>query len=230
MPKFSTTQTFADGDQVTSAKMNAIVSGLSADSDLASDSTLTVAAGALKVGVIGATNIAANAVTTAKITDSAITAAKLATDSVETAKIKDLNVTGAKIADATLGYSKTLAADRAGQTEMQSQDASHFVSPDVLKYHPGVAKAYGVVAWQTGVTTITGGYNTTGAIDTGSGREITLAVTMANTNYVVVANLSDTGQTVTVSGKTTTKFTLDTTTNAEGAGRVCNFTVFGQLA
>lgn len=46
------------------------------------------------------------AVTTAKITDANVTAAKLATDAVETAKIKDANVTTAKLADAAVTLAK----------------------------------------------------------------------------------------------------------------------------
>ena len=50
-------------------------------------------------GNVSTTMLAANAVTTAKITDANVTAAKLASDSVTTAKILDANVTTAKIAD-----------------------------------------------------------------------------------------------------------------------------------
>lgn len=50
-------------------------------------------------GNVSTAMLAANAVTTAKITDANVTAAKLASDSVTTAKILDSNVTTAKIAD-----------------------------------------------------------------------------------------------------------------------------------
>lgn len=66
--------------------------------------------------VIGATQIATDAVTTAKILDGAVTSAKildgtivagdLATDSVTTVKILDANVTTAKIADDAVTYAK----------------------------------------------------------------------------------------------------------------------------
>ena len=51
-------------------------------------------------GSIGATELASDAVETAKILNANVTAAKLATDSVETAKIKNGNVTLAKLATA----------------------------------------------------------------------------------------------------------------------------------
>lgn len=50
-------------------------------------------------GTVTNAMLAANAVTTAKITDANVTAAKLASDSVTTAKILDANVTTAKITD-----------------------------------------------------------------------------------------------------------------------------------
>lgn len=229
MAKFTTTQTFADGDQVTSTTLNGIVSGLSLSSDSVDATTVTLSGGgALSVGTISAGNIGANAVTTVKILDANVTAAKLATDAVETAKIKDAAVTTAKIADANVSWAKTLTADRAVQADMQSETASHYVSPDVLKYHPGVAKAYGTVAFENGVTTITGGYNVTSATDTGSGRTVTLAVTMANTNYVVVMTGNGGGSQFNVTAKTTTTFTFDGP--AEASGRTASFVVFGQLA
>ena len=57
-------------------------------------------------GTVSTTMLAANAVTTAKITDANVTAAKLATDSVTTAKIADLNVTTGKIADSAITSAK----------------------------------------------------------------------------------------------------------------------------
>ena len=228
MAKFSTTQSFANGDQVTSTTLNAIVSGLTLESDSVDATTITVASGVLSVGTISAGNIGANAVTTAKILDANVTAAKLASDSVTTAKILDANVTTAKIADASVSWAKTLTADRAVQADMQSETASHYVSPDVLKYHPGIAKAYGTVAFENGVTTVTGGYNVTSAADTGSGRTVTLAVTMANTNYVVVMTGNGGGSQFNVTAKTTTTFTFDGP--AEAASRTASFVVFGQLA
>lgn len=230
MAKFTTTQTFADAEQVTSTKLNAIISGLSADADLAADSTITITSGAIKVGVISASNIGADAVTTAKILNANVTAAKLATDAVETAKIKDANVTEAKLASDSVSWTKTLTADRAVQADMQSETASHFVSPSVLKYHPGVSKAGGIVAFENGSATVTGAYNVTSATDTGSGRQVTLAVTMANTLYRVQACYIDSGSVgaaLAVTVNSTTQFTIYGT---EATGRKIMFDVFGTLA
>jgi hypothetical protein len=229
MAKATTTITFADGDQVTSAKLNQIISGFSLGSDSVDGSTITLSGGGvLSVGTIAAGNIGAGAVTTTKLADTAVTAAKLGASAVETAKINDSAVTTAKIADANVSWAKTLTADRAVQADMQSETASHFVPPDVMKFHPGIAKAYGTVAFENSVTTITGGYNVTSATDGGSTRVVTLAVTMANTNYVVMATGNSGGSPFNVTNKTTTQFTLDGP--LEAPGRTVSFVVFGQLA
>ena len=231
MAKFTGTQTFADGDQVTATKLTAITSGLSASTDLAADATLTVTAGALKVGTITAANIGADAVTTVKVLDANITAAKLATDSVTTAKIVDSAVTAAKVAADAVAWTKTLTADRAVQADMQSETASHFVSPDVLKYHPGVCKVYGVVAFESASSAVTGGYNVTSATDTGSGRRINFAVTMANANYSVDIAYEDASGDpgIRITAKTTTSFTFDPIAG-EASGRKFSFKVHGLLA
>jgi hypothetical protein len=229
MAKFTTTISFASGDQVTSTTLNQIVSGLSLASDSVDGTTITLSGGgALSVGTIAAGNIGAGAVTTVKLADTSVTAAKLGAQAVETAKIKLLNVTGATIAEETIPWTKTLTADRAVQADMQSETAAHFTAPDVLKYHPGVAKAYGTVAFEGSVVTITGGYNVTLASDSGSTRVITLAITMANTNYVVMATGNGGGSPFIVTNKTTTQFTLSGP--VKDTGRTVSFVVFGQLA
>lgn len=224
----TTTITFSDGMQVTSARLNEIISGFRIASDSVDSTTITLSSGVLSVGVLSAANLGADSVVTAKILDGNVTLAKLATDSVNASKIVALSITGSLIAETTIGWTKTLTADRAVQADMHSETASHFVSPDVLKYHPGVAKAYGTVAFENGSATVTGGYNVTSASDTGSAREVTLSVTMANTNYVVEVTGNGGGAPWAVSGKTTTKFTVDGPT--EAASRNFSFVVYGQLA
>lgn len=231
MSYFTGKTDWADGVQVTSTLLNAITINLRLSGDSVDASTITVVAGVLSVGVLGSANYGSGTITSTAFAAGAVDAAALATDAVETAKIKDLNVTGAKVAETTLGWSKTLTADRAVQADMQSETADHFVSPSVLKYHPGIPKAYGTVSIVSGTTTITGGYNVTGATDTGTGRQITLAVTMANTAYIVLVTYKDTGavaNSVAVDNDSATQFTLQA--GAEAAGRGINFIVYGQLA
>lgn len=59
-------------------------------------------------GGVGTTQLASNAVTTAKITDANVTAGKLASDSVTTAKILNANVTADKLASDSVTTAKIL--------------------------------------------------------------------------------------------------------------------------
>lgn len=231
MAKATTTITFTQG-QVTSSMMNQIIGGFSLDSDSVDGTTITLSGdGALSVGTLSAANYGALSVGTAAIAAGAVTAAKIGAQAVETANIKLLNITGATIAEETIPWTKTLTADRAVQADVQSETAAHFVAPSVMKFHPGIAKAYGTVAFENGVATVTGGYNVTSASDGGSTRVVTLAVTMANTNYVVWASyLDSTGDPgVRITARTTTTFTLAPIAG-EQSGRAISFIVFGQLS
>lgn len=225
MAKFTTTQSFSDGDQVTSTSLNGIVSGLSADTDLAADSTLTVSSGALAVGTITATNIGASAVTTAKINDDAVTSAKIADGAVVTDAIADDAVTTDKLGPEAVAWSVTEEDDKAVQADMEGETASHFVSPDVMKYHPGVAKAYGVVDISAG--TISGGVNVSASISTaGTQHTISFTNNMANTNYSVIVSpefATATSAAPAVNTKGVSSFRVD-------SGADFAFVVFGALA
>ena len=76
--------TFADGDQVTSTKLNNLVDNatfIAGSSGTTDNATLEVnGSGRLQVKTIQTGNIANSAVTTAKIADGAVTSAKLAAD------------------------------------------------------------------------------------------------------------------------------------------------------
>lgn len=96
--------TFNNGEQVTAAKLNALVdsaSFVSGSGGTTDNSTLEVSGGVLAVKDSGitASKIATNAVTTVKIADANVTTAKIADANITTAKILDANVTTAKIAD-----------------------------------------------------------------------------------------------------------------------------------
>jgi hypothetical protein len=160
--------TFADGDQVTSTKLNnlvdsaAFVAGSSGSTD---DATLEVASGQLRVKTVQTGNIANSAVTTAKIANSTgaadgVTADKLATGAVTTAKVADANITAAKLNGA--------------QT--------------------GTAPIFGVRAWGkfdgTGTSPISPVYggNVASVTRTGTGVfDISFTTPMANANYSVSA-------------------------------------------
>lgn len=124
MPILTKGQTFANLEQVSSTKLNNLVdlAAFKTGAGEAADQTtiLVDPAGYLKLGTVQSGNIAANAVTTTKITnanvttekiaDNAITSAKLLADSVTTVKILDANVTTAKVADAAVTGAKLSGA------------------------------------------------------------------------------------------------------------------------
>jgi hypothetical protein len=109
-----TTNTFATNQVITSTLMNNIIDQtlFTSDAIVASNTTLALVSGKMKVGTITsnemgtaavtANALASDAVTTVKILDSNVTTAKILDANVTTAKILDANVTTAKIADAAI--------------------------------------------------------------------------------------------------------------------------------
>jgi len=135
--------TYASGDNVTAANLNALVDSATfktGSNEATDNSTLQVhGSGYLKIKDlgVGSTQIANDAVITAKIADSTgttdgVTSAKLATDSVIEAKIADNAVTTAKIKDST-GASdgvttSKLATDAVTSAKISSTDTTFKVS------------------------------------------------------------------------------------------------------
>lgn len=231
MSYFDAGHTFSNGEQVTSILLNLAFSGMRLGSDSVDGTTITVASGVLLVGVLGSSNYGAGTITSTAFAPGAVDAAAIAEGAVGTSELADDSVTAAKLAPDSVVWDSAADADKAAQSDMQSETGSHFVSPDVLKYHPGIAKAYGSVSIQNGTTTITGGYNVTSASDTGTSRRITLAVTMANTNYTVVALYKDSGAVANSVGWEAVSATqFDLHAGAEASGRAISFVVYGQLA
>jgi hypothetical protein len=98
MGVLTTGQTFSSGDQVTAAKLNEIanLATFTSASATTDDSTLTLGSSKLKVKDLGitSTQLAADAVITAKIADSTgdsdgVTTAKIAGNAITSAKISD---------------------------------------------------------------------------------------------------------------------------------------------
>jgi len=213
--------------------------------------------GAVTEGKIGsnavtATKIADNAVITAKIINDAVTAAKVADNAVLTATILNDAVTADKIADnavltATILNDAVTTAkilndnvthdkvDTATKTEMEGETAAGVCVPDILKHHPGIAKAYGkVTGTGTGANTLeTGSYNVTSVAQSGGDSHftrVTLTAAMDDLKYTVVVtqdyayvDYNKNAQAVVVSANT-----FDIGTNSNDVDIF--FTVFGKLA
>lgn len=222
---------WANGDQLTVANLNSLFTSATLATGAVDDSSTTLSSGSLIVKDLGISTakLAANAVTAGKMAttqdwsaftitlpSSVVAAGNIASDAVTTAKILDDNVTYAKV-------------DVATQAELEAETSAGVATPDVLKYHPGVAKAYGTVEFSNGDFAVSNTYNVTSASESGATRTITLAVTMANTNYVVMLVNEDVVQTSApfITAKTTTTFTIADT---ETTNKLVSFVVFGDLA
>ena len=211
----------------------------------------------VKDGGVGTTQLADSAVSTAKVADDAITQAKMADASVGNAQLtptagsaavsgSGTGATGTNVIetgsigagdlndDIISGQTETTDAP-ANTDELLLSDAGTVKRIDVSDFakHPAFVQAYGVAGYD-GATSISGGYNTTSASDSGTFElTITLAITMANTAYVVTANHSTTNSTtstVTVKDKTTTTFKLVTNSLSKGSGENIEFAVHGTRA
>jgi len=217
-----TSQTFANGDQVTSGKLINITGGSTFDpSAITGDGLIVTDAGKLSLGAVHTSNLDSGAVTSDKLAAGAVTAASVADGSIGTAELAPSAVTADKLAANAVVFTSIDAAAIATKAEMQGQTAGNLVTPDMLKYHPALPKAYGVVNFANGDAGITGGYNVASASDTGANtRNIVLSITMADTNYVVIpgwitsANGGSLGA-LSVLSRTTTSFVISG--GAEGA-------------
>jgi len=212
----------------------------------------SVPSSVIEDGAIVSSKLAPDAVTTDKIADNAVTAVKLEANSitsfqmaptsvdtlnlvngsVTTTKLDNLAVETEKIANGAVTQVKV---DKASQDNMQDQSSTDgVVTPDVLKYSPFAPRAYGSVTYDTSAPALSpGSYNVDDSVSepTEDQRTITFSVPLADNNYVVVAtmqaaNAVGLNEIVTITNKSTTSFTMESTHNDEDGLRI-NFVVFG---
>jgi len=229
----TTTITFASGDQVTSAKLNEIVSGLTFDSGDITGSTLSVVGGQLKVGTITASEMGADSVDTGSIVSGAVGAGKIADGAVTTDKINAGAVSTTKIAAGTILYYHLVSSLISTKAQMESGNAETLVQPFYAKYAPSAAKAYGEFnITGTGRTIKNNSVNIASLTRIDSTHTtVTLTTNMNSVNYTVMATgISDGTEQVdaTVYDKAAGSFKIRH--SAEAADRAINFTVFGTHA
>lgn len=152
--ELTTTITFADGDQVTSAKLNQIITGASFTTSAVTGTTLTVTGGKLKVGTITSSEMGAASVTATALASNAVTTAKIYDGNVITEKLADSAVTAVKIAPNTITFSRISTGTIATKTLMQNETASLLVTPDMVKHSKRAAKAHGCIAIGGGTRSI----------------------------------------------------------------------------
>jgi hypothetical protein len=229
-----TTIIWANNDQVTSSKLNEIVSGLTFVAGAVANSTLTVVGGQLKVGTITANEIGMLSIATGSIQNLAVTGGKIADGAVTNLKIGAQAVTGDKIALGAVTFNLIAIGAIAQQSQMVNQFAGYIVTPEVMKFSPVTAKAYGEFDIINSSRAIkTGSYNIQSLTRIDSTHTaVSLATNMDSVRYTVDATfLSDTGterEALSIYQKSVTGFRIFHP--AEAANRGINFVVFGKYA
>lgn len=228
--EISTTQTFADGDQVTSAKLNNLISQASFTASAITGTTLVVTVGKLKVGTITSAEMGAASVVTAALADTAVTTGKIFDGNVTTAKLADGAVTAAKISANSITFSRLSTSIMATEATMETETGSLLVTPDILQHSPRVAKAHGVVQLSVGSRSLKPNSSnvTSVAADSTSTTQVVLATNMGADNYTVLAtwesNTAD-AQMVSIYDKTAGSFYIKHP--VASANKFINFVCFG---
>ena len=124
-----------------------------------------------------------------------------------------------------------LGVPYASQANMEAAAASVVVTPDVQHHHPGMPKAWGRV--DNAGTLVAGDYNVTGAAKNSTGNyTVTLAITMADTNYLVIPSAENgaNGRVANWANLTTTTFDVIIRNDAgTAADEDFGFVVFGDI-
>lgn len=225
-------------EQITPAGLNQTANSATFAAGAVDGTTTALSGGSIIVKDLGITaaKLATGAVTTAKILDDNVTTAKILDGNVTAAKLASDSVTTAKILDANVTIAKVEAASIATTAEMKAASATKLMTLNLLKHHPGVAKAWGVVV-NTGATTTlrTGSHGVTSVAQSGATNwtRVTLAAAMDSTNYVVQATQEVSAAGSGASDKNAAVAIVSTTTfdigNNDALSEV-HFTVFGNLA
>ena len=121
-----TTITFADNDQVTSAKLNQIVSGLSFTTGDLTGTTLLVVAGKLKVGTITSSEMGAASVTNSALGFQAVQTTNIYPSAVTGEKIASSSINSSHVVAGSLTFSLQASTALATQSVMEAETAGYF--------------------------------------------------------------------------------------------------------
>ena len=247
--QFTAGETFTEDEQVTHTKLNLAQTNLKFASAAVDDSTTAISSEAIivKSGGITVTQLADDAVETAKIKDGEVTVAKLA-GGITNAKMAANSIDSAQYVDGSIDKEHLAAAVISGQTEMAeepvlTQDELLISDNGVLKKIKPLKwlqlpKAYGVVTYDTSTPTVSGALNVASVTDNGGrtdSRRINFTANMASAAYVVVTSFTypdgydGSVYSTYVYSRAADHFVLSTE-HPEGAGREMSFAVFGLLA
>jgi len=216
-----TTKTFATNEVITSTLMNNIIDEtlFTSDAIVASNTTLALVSGKMKVGTI-----TSNEMGVVSVTSNAI-----ASDSVTTAKVLDANITPSKLSNSDFGdftvASGVATLDSNVVTTAKIADAN-ITAPKLNGAQTGTAPVYGIRAWAnfnstSNTANVTGNYSRTGST-------VTITVTghgLIVGNLVYIDYTAATGTApfdglYEVSGVTENTFTVTSSASTSSSGSV----------
>lgn len=232
MAKFNTTITFSDGDQVTSDKLNEIISGLSFGSDAVVGTSLAIVGGQIKVNTITASEMGALSVATGSLQDASVTTIKIADGSLSTAKYGNLSITAEKIASGTLTLTQFSSTIIAGRTDVQNITPGKLVDAENVGYAPGCCKSSGGFSISSTSRVVrANSFNFQGVTRLSSTQtQVVFLAPMNSGVYCAVASFesdgSETGE-VAVYDREATGFKIKHPVEASGRG--ISFVVFGKF-
>ena len=248
--QFTAGEVFTEDEQVTHTKLNLAQTNLKFTSNAVDGVTTALSSEAIIVKNGGITNaqLATNAVKETNIVDLSVSTAKLALDAVTNAKIADNAIDSDNYIDASIDQEhlnndvitvQDALAEMPSLTDtilISDADASGDLKKLELMKHLPLPKCYGNVTYTDSTpAVVAGSYNVASVaeVDT-KGRRINFTTNMADTNYVVIAGITNSAYETNffdtyVVSKAVDHFILSSDAN-ESAGRELSFVVFGSYA
>jgi len=234
MGVINTSQSFANGDSVTSTKLNNITAGSTFDSTAVSGTGLTVTAGGLlSLGTVASSNMGNNSVLAGAIADGVITNAKIsASAAIDLSKLATgalpsaITVASANIVDGTIA-----TADIAN---------ANITAAKLDGAQPSGPPIYGARAWacfQSNGTIVSTGGNVSSITNPSAGQySVTFTTAMPNANYAIVINAgglvaNEAVNYASVTSRTVSgfSFVVARATNGSSSGYLANMTSNGSL-
>jgi len=132
-------------------------------------------------------NSSGNILSSIALTDNSVTNAKVADDAIG---VVELSATGTASSSTFLRGDNAWAApgggpSQANQTAIEAEtNQDTYIPPDLIRYAPGIAKAWGHITYSTGTPTLQSNYNVGSITDNGVGDIIfNLTTAFSSANY-----------------------------------------------
>jgi len=143
MGVINTTQSFSDGDQVTSGKLNDITLASTFTNDAVFNATLKVTGGKLEAGVMQAANLGANSVTNSAIAAGAVQTSQIAVGAVILSRLGANSVDASKIINNNVFIYHFDSSVFALKAQVEGEAEALILTPERAKFALGTSKAHG---------------------------------------------------------------------------------------